>query len=69
MRQLITTTCYQREVLQSAQTNRREKQVLLPQEDDGPPLKGDELFGILILSFVDELDGVMVAVIAKVLGV
>ena len=43
-------------------------QVFFGKKDCGLPLVVDEVIGVLSLKLVDELDGVAVAVLAKVLG-
>ena len=77
MRQLVTTTCYERVVqytCTSVKTTKcakeyvRNSQVFLPQEDDGFPLEDDDHVGVLSIEVVDELDQVAVTMRAKVLG-
>ena len=78
MRQLATTTCYERAVectCTSSSVNSSkcaksyEQYASIPRaERQWPSLEDDELDGVLSLKLVNDLDDVAVAVLAKVLG-
>ena len=75
MRQLVNTTCYEREcslraLLYKPQSTLKfvsNTRVFLTQKNDDLPLVVDELVGVFTLKLVDELDEVAVKVLVKAL--